>query len=226
MQKSAFCYPAFTLLTFCLPTTLASLSSLLVDIVKSTAQLDWLCLAEMRFYRSRSLARASSKPWALFPPVGLDPDVSEVIVRAEGVAPLVRRSAKGSADVRVAALSILRDVANHGHSLVESGPQRFLMCLIIRIQDLLMLRPTFPSKVAAETFCPFYSCVSNHPPDMAKKFRDLQMLLYCFWVVQGIIATSYLHQLMESKELSQEPFPLYISDNFVCLPRRCVTAYQ
>lgn len=47
--------------------------------------------------------------------------MSQLIVKAEGVAPLVRRSAKGSADVRIASLSVLRDVAKHGHSLVESG---------------------------------------------------------------------------------------------------------
>jgi len=47
--------------------------------------------------------------------------VAQVIVKAEGVPPLVRRSAKGSADIRIAALSVLRDVAKHGHSLVDSG---------------------------------------------------------------------------------------------------------
>ena len=52
---------------------------------------------------------------------GLDPDVSQIIVKAEGVAPLVRRSAKGSADVRVASLSVLRDVAKYGHPLSEAG---------------------------------------------------------------------------------------------------------
>lgn len=55
---------------------------------------------------------------------GLDPDVSQIIVKAEGVAPLVRRSAKGSADVRVASLSVLRDVAKHGHPLMEAGKLR------------------------------------------------------------------------------------------------------
>ena len=57
---------------------------------------------------------------------GLDPDVSQLIVKAEGIAPLVRRSAKGSADVRIASLSVLRDVAKHGHSLIESGTIQFL----------------------------------------------------------------------------------------------------
>ena len=47
--------------------------------------------------------------------------MAQVIVKAEGVGPLVRRSAKGSADIRIAALSVLRDVAKHGHSLVDSG---------------------------------------------------------------------------------------------------------
>lgn len=54
-------------------------------------------------------------------PAGLDPNVANVIVRAEGVPPLVRRSAKGSTDVRLAALPVLRDVAKNGYSLVDAG---------------------------------------------------------------------------------------------------------
>lgn len=51
----------------------------------------------------------------------MDPNVASIIVAAEGVSPLVRRSAKGSTDVRLAALSVLRDIAKHGHSLVDTG---------------------------------------------------------------------------------------------------------
>lgn len=67
-------------------------------------------------------------PLGIFPVVsppdvcaGLDPNVAHVIVKAGGIAPLVRRSAKGSTDVRVAALTVLRDIAKAGHSLIESG---------------------------------------------------------------------------------------------------------
>ena len=55
---------------------------------------------------------------------GLDPDVAHIIVKAGGRAPLVRRSAKGSTDVRVAALTVLRDIAKAGHSLLDSGPRQ------------------------------------------------------------------------------------------------------
>ena len=44
-----------------------------------------------------------------------------MIVKAGGRPPLVRRSAKGSLDVRVAALTVLRDIAIAKHSLLEAG---------------------------------------------------------------------------------------------------------
>ena len=55
----------------------------------------------------------------------MDSSVASIIVGADGVSALVRRSAKGSSDVRLAALSVLRDIAKHGHSLVDTGEQTF-----------------------------------------------------------------------------------------------------
>ena len=52
---------------------------------------------------------------------GLDDNVAHVIAKADGINPLVRRSAKGSVELRVAALSVLRDIARRGHSLTQSG---------------------------------------------------------------------------------------------------------
>ena len=42
-------------------------------------------------------------------------------MKADGLTPLVRRSAKGSTDIRLAALSVLRDIAKNGHALTEAG---------------------------------------------------------------------------------------------------------
>lgn len=78
---------------------------------------------------------------------GLDPDVAHVIVKAGGSAPLVRRSAKGSTDVRVAALTVLRDIAKAGNSLVDSGPPPLLP------QDEDISHPIIMSSALAQSKC-------------------------------------------------------------------------
>ena len=60
--------------------------------------------------------------------------MAQVIVKADGLTPLVRRSAKGSTDIRLAALSVLRDIAKNGHALTEAGEQ--LHWLARNLQDL------------------------------------------------------------------------------------------
>jgi hypothetical protein len=88
----------------------------------------------------------------------LDPNVAQVIVKAEGVAPLVRRSAKGSADIRIAALSVLRDVAKHGHSLIDSGQHLsplFLNGKLLGFRGLLLVGSLVVSEVSSARMCIF-----------------------------------------------------------------------